>query len=137
MSVVKGFKARSSSLAPLSFREGSAAHVFGIFRHGLPDRLSQSRVHLDERGHERVEQPEKVITDKDLTVTIRPRAYANRRNTELHSKSVGHFSWNRLKYQRESPRILECERIVEQSLYRVVIACLLAHPTEAVNMLRR
>jgi hypothetical protein len=48
---------------------------------------------------------------------------------------LGHFRWNRFKYQRESPCILKRKRVVEKSLYRVVIACLPTHPAEAMNML--
>src|SRR5712691_4149413 len=106
------------AVPPDGFRVGkdSATHLVRIVFCGTHDHISELSVLFDERRHKRVEQPEGVIADQHLTITIRSRADADRRNTQPGSYGLGDGIWNRLEYDRKCSRVREGECVEHQFL---------------------
>jgi len=127
------------AVTPDGFRVGkdSATHLVRKVPRGTQDHVSELSVLFDERRHKRVEEPEGVIADQHLTITIRSRADADRRNTQPGSYGLGDGIWNRLEYDRKCSRVLEGECVEHQFLGCVLLACLLPHSSEAMHMLWR
>src|SRR5277367_4287910 len=89
-------------------------HVVRIMFCGTQDHFTELSVLFHERWHERIKESENVVTDKHLTVAMRPGANADRRNLQPGSDCLGNSIRNRLEHYRECSGVFECERIEDQ-----------------------
>src|SRR6266404_6993852 len=116
--------------------EYTLAHVVCIILCRVENHFSKLCVLLNKRRHERVEEPENIVTHQHLAITMRPSSNADCRNSQLGSYCLGHRIWNCFKDDRKCPGIFESARIEDQFLRCFVVSGLLLHPSKLMHILR-
>src|SRR6202162_652661 len=117
--------------------EGAIAHVLvECARRGL-DRLTEFGVLADEFRDVVGVQPEDILDDEHLGITMRSRADADRRHRQRFGHALTEHTRNALEDDAESAGFLQCLGVLEDLLGRLLIALLTAPATELVDELRR
>jgi hypothetical protein len=94
--------------------EGAVAHLLGVVLERVADLQREARVTLDEAREVALGEPEQVVVDEDLAVSVAAGADADRRHCEPSRHLSRHRCGNRLEDDRECAGVLERERAFDQ-----------------------
>src|ERR1700682_2037139 len=118
-------------------REGALAHVLVECARGGLDRLTEFGVLADKFRDVVGVQPEDILDDEHLGVTMRSGADADRRRRQPFRYPLTEHTRDALEDDGEGAGFLQRLGVLEDLLRRLITATLDAHATELVDELRR